>query len=149
METSSQSNWQVKSDLKLKKQARTELDRLAEKMVNEFKSKGHLLEMSGPVSSIPAWQSLIKKDATGAVNVLLSIGGTIDEIEYIIRKMHKIDGSLFIRWGGFVENLSGKTNRGALKQHIKYMAAARKTQPKLGGFIFESSHSLDQLNMKS
>jgi hypothetical protein len=137
--------WKINKNLNYKSRMRNELDRAAQEIVDEIKIKGHAKGLGGPVRSSPYWEEIISPKATGAVNVLLSLGGTIMEIEYILRQMYILDKSLFKKWGNFLNNTTMTTEEKILGKHIKFMATMKSGGQPAKGFVFESNHPLSEL----
>ena len=134
--------WQVKPNLQPKSRNNEELNRLAKAMVDEIKAKKHARDfpdLPEHIKSDPDWGKIITDTATGALNVLVSLGGTVRELEYIFRKMYILDRSLFPKWGNFLDNQTGETNHGIMKRHLRHPAGADpnpKSRPK-NGIVFE------------
>ena len=143
--------WQVNPNLQPKSRNKEELDRLAQTITKEIKAKRHardLPDMPEHIKSDPDWRKIIKDDtATGAMNVLVSLGGTVSELEYVFHKMYILDRSLFLPkgWGNFLDNQTGDTNRGIMRRHLDYPAGTYpKNRPKKG-FVFECTQPLKGL----
>jgi hypothetical protein len=137
--------WKINKNLNYESRKKNELDRLAQEIVDEIKTKGHAKDLGGPVCASPYWEEIISPKATGAVNVLLCLGGTIMEIEYILRQMYILDKSLFKKWGNFLDNQRGTTEKKILEKHVKFMAIMKNGGQPAKGFVFESNHPLSQL----
>ena len=137
--------WKINKNLNYESRKKNELDRLAQEIVDEIKTKGHAKDLGGPVCASSYWEEIISPKATGAVNVMLSLGGIIMEIEYILRQMYILDKSLFKKWGNFLDNQRGTTEKNILEKHIKFMAIMKNGGQPAKGFVFESNHPLSQL----
>lgn len=143
--------WRVNQSLQPKSRNNEELDRLAQAIVKEIKAKRHardLPDLHEHIKSDPDWRKIIRDDtATGAMNALVSLGGTVSELEYVFRKMYILDRSLFLPkgWGNFLDNQTGETNRGLMRRHLDYPAGTYpKNRPKKG-FVFECTRPLKGL----
>ena len=142
--------WRINQSLHPKYRNNEELDRLAQALVKEIKAKGHARDfpdLSEQIKSDSDWRKIISdKTATGAINVLVSLGGTIRGFEYVFRKMYSLDRSLFLRWGNFLDNKTGETNRGIMRRHLLDWLAGTdpKNRPKKG-FVFECTRTLKDL----
>ncbi|SPD72654.1 hypothetical protein PITCH_A1470003 [uncultured Desulfobacterium sp.] len=136
--------WRVNPSMQTKTRSKDELERLAEKMLREIKEKGHaknLADLADNIKSNKGWQNVITETATGVINVLLSLGGTINEFEDIFWNIHK---SHFVDHNDFIDNETQEIKRGRLLRHIKYMAGYYKDKPK-NGFIFACPEPLENL----
>jgi hypothetical protein len=135
--------WIVKKNFSYKKKTKKELNDLVNKIVKEFKAKGHIENFSGQIQSDPHWNELVTNTATGTVNVLLSLGGPLREIEHLISKLFPV---IYPNVINFV-NPKNKTPLQRLINHIKFMAGAypaESNRPKTG-LTFESSASIKDI----
>ena len=144
--------WLVKKNLKNSNRSKTELSDLAAIFSKTNDVKSYASSMAGPVKEIPVWLSIITNTAVGLVNVMLSIGGTISEFEFILKEVYKSDRFLFKKWGGFLKNENGETEENYLKYHIKYICGGAKrkySDPPAKGYVFQSNSELDRLSSYS
>lgn len=144
---SSKSNrWHKNNKIIYKKRTIQELNNLIDKMIKEYKAKGHIKKLSGQIQSDPNWNNLITDKTAGkkapTVNILLSLGGTIREIEHIIIKLFPL---IYPKEVDFVNN-KGKTPAQRLIDHVKYMAGAHPTNRPKNGLEFESSDSIENID---